>query len=101
MSGPAILARLISKPGERDALTTVLEKLVAAVEDEPGTLRYILHHDAKEADVVWFYELYESQEAFEAHSKSETMAALGPELAPLVGGRAELTFLSVVGGKGL
>lgn len=101
MSGPAVLAKLTSKPGERDALTEVLRKLVAGTDSEPGTLKYILHHDAKDADVVWFYELYESQEAFDAHGKSETMAAVGPEVVPLVVARPELTFLSVVAGKGL
>ena len=98
--GPAIIAKVTSKPGERDALTEVLRKLVAGTESEPGTLTYILHHDAKEADVLWFYESYDSQEAFEAHGKSETMARVGPELAPLLGGRLELTFLSVVASKG-
>ena len=100
MSGPAVIAKLSSKPGERDALTEVLRKLVAGTESEPGTLTYILHHDAKDADVLWFYESYESQEAFEAHGKSETMATVGPELAPLLAGRPELTFLSVVAAKG-
>ena len=100
MSGPAVIAKLTSKPGERDALTEVLRKLVAGTESEPGTLTYILHHDAKDGDVLWFYESYESQEAFEAHGKSETMATVGPELAPFLGGRPELTFLSVVAAKG-
>lgn len=101
MSGPAVLAKLTSKPGERDALTDVLRKLVAGTENEPGTLTYILHHDVKDHDVVWFYEQYDSQEAFDAHGKSETMAAVGPEIGPLLAGRPELTFLSLVAGKGL
>ncbi len=101
MSGPALLAKLTSKPGERAALTDVLQKLVGGVEDEPGTLVYILHHDAADESVVWFYERYDSQESFDAHGKSDVMKAVGPELAPLMDGRPELTFLSVIGGKGL
>ena len=96
-----MIAKVTSKPGERDALTDVLRKLVASTESEPGTLTYMLHHDAKDADVIWFYERYESQDAFEAHGKSETMATIGRELAPLLAGRPELTFVSVVVGKGL
>jgi len=101
MSGPALLAKLTSKPGERDAITGVLQKLVDGAEDEPGTLVYILHHDAADENVVWFYERYDSQESFDAHGKSDVMKAVGPELAPFMAGRPELTFLSVIGGKGL
>jgi len=101
MSGPAVIAKLTSKPGERDALTEVLRKLVAGTEGEPGTVTYLLHHDAKDADTLWFYERYDSQEAFDTHGKSETMKSVGPELAPLLAGRPELTFLTLVAGKGL
>ena len=101
MSGPAVIAQITSKPGERDALTAVLRRLVGGTESEPGTLTYILHHDARDADVLWFYESYDSQEAFEAHGKSDTMKAVGPVLAPLLAGRPELTMLTVVAGKGL
>jgi quinol monooxygenase YgiN len=92
---------LTSKPGERDALTAVLRQLVAGTEDEPGTLTYVMYHDVKDENVVWFYERYESQEALDAHSRSDTMLATLPELRPLLDGRTELTFLSVVAGKGL
>ena len=79
----------------------MLRKLVASTENEPGTLTYLLHHDAEDDDVLWFYERYDSQDAFEAHGKSEAMAATGPELRPLLAGRPELTFVSLVAGKGL
>ena len=101
MTGPAVIAKLTSKPGERDALTEVLRRVVAGTESEPGTLTYLLHHDARDADVIWFYEQYDSQESFEAHGVSETMKAAGPDLAPLLAGRPALTFLTVVAGKGL
>ena len=101
MTGPVVIAKLTSKPGQRDALTEVLRRLIAGTESEPGTLVYILHHDAREADVLWFYEQYDSQESFEAHGTSETMKSTGPDLALLLAGRPELTFLTVVAGKGL
>jgi quinol monooxygenase YgiN len=74
---------------------------LSEVEKEPGTLAYILHEDAKEEDVLWFYEVYSDQDAFKAHGSAEWMKALGPKLAPLMGGRPELIFLNPVGGKGL
>lgn len=101
MSGPALIAKLTSKPGQRDALTDVLRRLVIGTESEPGTLTYLMHHDAKHDDVVWFYEQYDSQDSFDAHGQSEAMTAAGPELGTLLAGRPELTFLNLVGGKGL
>jgi len=101
MTGPALIAKLTSKPGEREALTAVLRKIVAGTETEPGTVTYLLHHDDDNEDVVWFYEQYESAAALDVHGTSETMAAAGPELAPLLAGRPELTTLTVVAGKGM
>ena len=51
--------------------------------------------------MLWFYELYADQDALQAHSTSAAMKALGPVLAPLMGGRPEMTFLKPLGGKGL
>lgn len=101
MSGPAIIAKVTSRPGERDAVTEILKRIVAGTEHEPGTLTYLLHHDVNDDDVVWFYEQYDSDDSFKAHGASDTMVATGPELAPLLAGRPELTFLCLVTGKGL
>ena len=58
----------------------MLRKLVAEhVENEPGTLMYILHEDAEDDDVLWFYEQYDRQAAFDAHGTSDAMKATRPE----------------------
>ena len=40
------------------------------------------------------------QSALEVHMGSEAFKSAGPALGAFLGGRPELTFLSVVGGKG-
>lgn len=101
MTGPAIIARIPAQPGKRDELVAALQAMVDAAGDEPGTIEYTLHTDDTDADVVWFYERYTDQAALDAHRGSDAMKAVGMSVRDLAAGRPELTFLSVVSGKGL
>ena len=101
MSKIAVIAKLSAAPGKRDELVSVLQELVNGVASEDGTLAYALHTSNADDSTVFFYELYTDQAALDAHSKSPTMAAVGPKLAGLLGGMPELTQLTPVGGKGL
>jgi quinol monooxygenase YgiN len=97
----AAIARIPAKPGQRDALIKALEPLIAAVEAEEGTLRYILHTDLKDADVLWFYEQYTDNDAFAAHGSSEAMKTLGPAIGEFAGGKVDIHIIAPVTGKGL
>jgi quinol monooxygenase YgiN len=55
MSKVAVAVKLRIKAGQRDAATEVIKPFLAVSEGEVGTLTYILHHDALDADVVWLY----------------------------------------------
>lgn len=101
MSKVAAVAKLTAAEGKRDELVKVMEQLVDAAEAEAGTELYVLNLDAAEADVVWFYELYTDNDALTAHSKSDTMKAVGGQLKDLLAGRAELHFLTPVRGVGV
>lgn len=101
MSQVAIIAKLSAQPGKRDELIAAFHGGLAHAETEPGTQQYILHEDAVDADVVWFYEMYVDKDAMAAHGGSDALKELGTSLRPLMAGRPELTFLNVVGGKGI
>jgi quinol monooxygenase YgiN len=101
MSKVAVIAKIRSAPGKRAELAKEFGTALSEVENEAGTLTYILHEDQKDEDLLWFYETYSDQDALKAHGSSEWMKALGPKLGPLMGGRPELTFLNPIGGKGL
>jgi quinol monooxygenase YgiN len=47
------------------------------------------------------YELYTGQEALESHMGSQWFKEWGPSLAPFLGGRPELIFVTPLAGKGL
>src|SRR5262249_54333762 len=101
MSQIAVIAKIPAAPGKRDELVAALQTALQRAESDPGTLTYILHADAKDAALVWFYELYADQDAAAAHSTSDAFKALGPAIGPFVGGRPELIYLQPLGGKGL
>ncbi|MGD9702442.1 MAG: putative quinol monooxygenase [Acidimicrobiia bacterium] len=95
------MAKLAAAPGRRDELVAVLQLALDNVENEAGTTYYLLHADDNDADLLWMYELYEAKEDLQAHMGAPWFAELGPKLAPLLGGRPELNFMTPLGGKGL
>ena len=97
----ALIAKLTAKAGQRDALVDALQPLLDAVQGEEGTLVYVLHLDDREADVVWFYELYTGSDALKAHSTSDTMTAAIPKLGEVLEGGIEMHRLTPVAGKGV
>jgi quinol monooxygenase YgiN len=97
----AVIARIESKPGQRDGLVGALQGIIDAVASEPGTLRYILHTDDQNADVVWFYEQYTDAAALGAHGSSDTMKTLGPIIGEFSNGKVDLHMITPVSGKGL
>ena len=97
----AAIARIPSKPGQRDELINALKPLIEAVEAEEGTLRYILHTDVNEPDVLWFYEQYTDGDAFKAHGSSDAMKTLGPAIGEFAGGKVDIHIIAPVIGKGL
>lgn len=101
MANVAVVARIPAAPGKRDELVGALQTALDHTESEPGTRYYLLHTDDKDADLLWVYELYESADDLKAHMAAEWFKELGPTLAPLMGGRLELTFMTPIGGKGL
>ena len=97
----AVIARIESKPGERDSLVGALRGLIDAVQGEEGTLRYILHTDDQSPDAVWFYEQYTDAAALGVHGSSETMKTLGPTIGQFGNGKVDIHVLTPVSGKGL
>jgi quinol monooxygenase YgiN len=94
----AVAAKITAKPGQRDALVSAFQPMLDHVQSEAGTELYLLSKDARDADVVWFFEMYADQDSLTAHGTSDMMKQVGASLGALM---AELTFLEPVGGKGV
>ena len=100
MAKVSVVAKITAAPGKRDEVVDALKGVVAATEQEPGTLVYALNVE-KDSDVIWFFELYTDEAALAAHGQSEAMKAAGPKLAGNLAGRPEIIQLTPVVAKGL
>lgn len=101
MSKVAVVAKLTAKDGQRSELVKAFDGMFDAVEAEPETEIYVLHEDAGDPNVVWFFELYADQDALSAHSTSDAMKAAGPVLGGLLAGRPEIFLMHPVRAKGV
>lgn len=101
MSKIAMLAKLPVQPGKRDEFVAAFSSMFPVVDDEPGTLAYVLHADDQDEDLLWVYELYADEQALADHSGSDGMKAAIAAFGPLLGGRPELIRLTPVQGIGV
>jgi quinol monooxygenase YgiN len=93
-------ARLVAKPGERDALTAILLRGVEGMRVH-GCQLYVVNHALDHPDAVWVTEVWESREAHAASLRlPETRQAI-TEAMPLLTGEFQSIELDVVGGLGV
>lgn len=56
----------------------------ASVRDEPGCLTFDVMRDRSDVDLVWLYEVYVDEAAFEAHTQTAHFLASRPLVEPLI-----------------
>jgi quinol monooxygenase YgiN len=93
-----MFAKVIAKPGQRNAVLEVL--LAASRQPMPGCAIYIVNVSPSEPDAVYVYEVWQSQADHDASLKMEGVRALIEKTKPLVVG-FEAVRLDVFGGKGI
>ena len=80
----SLLTRVRANTGRGAELIEACRSLLEQVEDEAGTLRFVVNRSKDDSDSFWFSELYADDEAFAAHGASEVMAKLAPAFGDLV-----------------
>jgi quinol monooxygenase YgiN len=96
----AMLARIRAREGRGKELIAAFQPLLDQVENEPGTVLYLMNRSKDDPDVFWVSELYTDDDAFAAHSGSEAMANAAQTLGPLIA-ESELVLGEPVLAKGL
>jgi quinol monooxygenase YgiN len=93
-----LIGKMISKPGQRDAL---LALLLQGAEDMPGCLSYIIARDTGDEDAVWITEVWEDEAS---HRDSLQIPSIRDAIAkamPLIAGFEPGVITDPVGGVGL
>jgi quinol monooxygenase YgiN len=96
----AVIAKIRSAPGKRAELAKEFGTALSEVENEAGTLTYILHEDQKDEDLLWFYETYSDQDALKAHGSSEWMRRSGRSSGRSWAAVPSFTFLNPSAARG-
>ena len=79
-----VVATIVAKPDKADGLRTLLEQAVAAFRKEDGCLHYTLYEDLKQPGRFVTHESWRDEAALDAHMRSPTMVAAGPQLPDLL-----------------
>lgn len=101
MSMISVVAKLTVQDGKRGEVVDGLAPMMDHVESEDGTLVYLLMEDAADENVIWLYEQYADQDAFQGHGASDQMKALGAAIGGHLAAPPELHFCTPLRGKGL
>ena len=101
MSKVVAIVKMPAAPGKGKELAAAMDFALENVKAESGTRYYIIHAEAGNDDVLWMYEMYDSQADMDAHMSSEWFKQLGPKAGGLFGGAPEFHVMTPLGGKGL
>jgi quinol monooxygenase YgiN len=63
----AFITHMRARPGKREELMRLNRTMQEVTAQEAGVPIYAFHTAADSPDDFWFYDLYETQEAYEAH----------------------------------
>lgn len=93
-----LIGKMLAKPGQRDALVTLLLDGTAAM---PGCLSYVVAVDPTNADAIWITEVWTDAASHQGSLKLPAVQAAITKARPLIAGFGERFETVPVGGVGL
>ena len=79
-----VIAEIVSKPDQADALRDLLVPFVAGARKEPGCKHYTLLEDVNQAGRFLTFETWTDAAALDAHMVTPEIKAIGPKLEPVL-----------------
>jgi quinol monooxygenase YgiN len=95
MAKVRLVARLVPKQGKEEELAQVARPMLAPTHQESGCEFYELFVSHQSGRLL-FNELWESQQAFDAHMKSSHFEKFAKAIEPLLKEPLELNFLTEI-----
>ncbi len=95
MTETRIIAKIVPQPGHEQKVKEFLRAMIVPTMAEPGAVTYELH-ETEAGDRFYFFEIYESREAFDAHLASPHFKQLGADLSGLLVEPPEIVVLKQV-----
>jgi quinol monooxygenase YgiN len=91
-----VIAELVSKPDQADALRDIMVPFVAGARKEPGCVHYSLLEDQKQPGRFLTFETWANEDALKAHMVTPEIKAAVPKLEPVLAKPFSQIFLSMV-----
>lgn len=91
-----VIAELVSKPDQADALRAILVPFVAGARKEPGCIHYSLLEDVKQPGRFLTFETWTDEDALKAHMVTPEIKAAVPKLEPVLAKPFSQIFMSMV-----
>ncbi len=79
-----VIAELVAKPGQADALRDIMVPFTAGARHEPGCELYVLMEDREAPGRFLTYEIWTNPAALAAHMQTPEIKAAGPKLADIL-----------------
>jgi quinol monooxygenase YgiN len=95
MAEITLVARFVAKAGKEHELKAVLASVIATTQAEAGCKIYDLY-ESPETGRFFFWELWESQEALDAHANAPHIKKLVAQAGDLISEPIELSSLKAV-----
>lgn len=80
MDEPAGVVKIVAKPGQEEALETLLKEMATIAVCDEGTEIYAVHQVRKEPSTFFLYELYRDPDALKRHQANLELKGLGTYL---------------------
>ena len=90
-----IAGNVTVKPDRRDEWIEAALAMSRASQAEDGCVTYRFYADLEDPNLMLLFEVWESEEALEAHFKTEHMAVYRSQIPDLVAGPSKLTRYEV------
>jgi len=91
-----VFAHGIAAPGHADAVRIIVSELAAQARREPGNLHYMVH-EAEPGD-FYFFEVYQDQEAVDAHMASAHFQSAAASFGPLLAKPPHIVTTKLIAG---
>ncbi len=95
------IAKFVCLPGRRAEAVEIIRPMFQQVQTEPGAILYLMHLCRRDPNVIWFYERYADDAAFDVHSSSAAHDRVLESLLKVLDPSWKVYWVDLVFGKGL
>jgi quinol monooxygenase YgiN len=92
----SVVAEVHARPGKADALRTATLPLIDLVRSDPKNLVYFFQVDRADPGHLIFYEVFATQDDFEAHNNMPYVKAWFAKLSELADGGVKTTRMEIL-----